>query len=219
MEIVLKYRNEIYGFLALWIIFFHIERVIGLPLKIPIITQFIQRGNCAVDVFIFLSGFCLCLSLKRNRNLISFYKKRFIRVTIPYLVIATPFFVWKSIEEFSSFRLAHFFFDLSGLSFWLKGCQNAWFVHAIIVFYIITPLLFTIVRKGVLISFLCLSFMYILILGAYHYFPISHYSIVAWSRLPIFFIGIVMAYYIPHFEFGSRKLFVWFSIGGVLYCY
>lgn len=212
MNLVLKYRNSIYGFLILWIVFFHIERVINLPIHIPIISPFIQRGNSAVDIFMFLSGFCLCLSLKKNYNLKIFYTKRFKRVVISYLVIAVPFFIWKSLEEFSSMRFAHFLFDLSGLSFWLKGCQNAWFVHAIILFYIFTPILFKIVRKGILVSLIWLSLIFFLILEAYYHIPSFYYSSIAWSRLPIFFIGIIMAYYLPHFEFQNRRLFVLLSI-------
>lgn len=212
MDLVLKYRNSIYGFLILWIVFFHIERVIGIPVSILIVTPFIQRGNAAVDVFLFLSGFCLCLSLFKNSSLKRFYTKRFNRVVLSYLIIAIPFFFWKSIEEFSSMRLAHFFFDLSGLSFWLDGCQNAWFVHAIIVFYIITPLLYKIVQNGFMFSFLCLGVLYSLIFGAYYLSPAYQFSSIAWTRLPIFFIGIIMGYYYPHFDFHSRKCFVGLSV-------
>lgn len=212
MELVLKYRNCIYGFLILWIVIFHIERVIGLPGYIPIVTPFIQRGNSAVDVFMFLSGFCLCLSLKRDSNLNSFYKKRFKRVVVTYLIIAIPFFIWKSIEEFSSMRFTHFLFDLSGLSFWLKGTQNAWFVHAIIAFYIITPLLFKIVRNGLEFSLICLGLLYFLNFLAYYYMPFYLYSSIAWTRLPIFLIGIIMAYYIPHFDSQNRRYYVMLSV-------
>ena len=149
MDRVLNYRAEIFGFLIIWIVVFHIERVVGLPIYLPIITPFIQRGNCAVDIFMFLSGFCLCLSLNREYSLKKFYVKRFKRVVISYLLVAIPFFIWKSLEEFSTIRIAHFFFDFSGLSFWFRGCQNTWFVHAILAFYIITPFFYYIIRKDI----------------------------------------------------------------------
>lgn len=221
MGLVLKYRSEIYGFLALWIILFHIERVIGMPFRIPIITEFIQRGNCAVDVFIFLSGFCLCLSLKRELNLKRFYKKRFVRVIIPYLIIAIPFFIWKSIEEFSSMRIAHFLYDISGLSFWLEGCQNAWFVHAIIAFYILTPLLFKTTIHRLQYSIVFLILLYFLNIIAYYYVPVYKHSSIAWMRLPIFYIGIMLAFYRPNFEFTNKKcsyaIFIVLGIGFLLF--
>lgn len=148
MDLVLKYRDEIYGFLAVWIILFHVESIIGMPIQIPIITPFIHRGNSAVDVFMFLSGFCLCLSLKKSFRIKRFYINRFKRVIISYLIISIPFFIWKCMEENPSAGVSGFFYDLTGFSFWLSGCLNAWFVHAIIFFYIITPLLYKIVSKG-----------------------------------------------------------------------
>lgn len=184
--------------MAIWIIFFHVERCVGLPIYIPVVTQFIQKGNSGVDVFMFLSGFCLCLSLKRDFNLKRFYINRFKRLFVPYLIIATPFFVWKSIEEFSSMRVAHFFFDISGLSFWLRGCHNAWFVWAIFLFYIITPILYLIIRKNFLYTIILLLLIYFGIFVCFNFVPLFHHSAIAWSRLPIFLLGIIGANYMPH---------------------
>ena len=208
MDRVLNYRAESFGFLILWIVLFHLERVVGLPIYLPIITPFIQRGNCAVDIFMFLSGFCLCLSLKREYNIIKFYSKRFKRVVISYLLVAIPFFIWKSFQEYSTSRLVHFFFDLSGLSFWFRGCQNAWFVHAIIAFYLITPLLFKLVKKDIRNAFFCLCLLYVLNFIAYYSVSFYQYSSVALMRLPIFFIGLLLAYYVPHFDFRNKRAFL-----------
>lgn len=66
MESVLKYRNQIYGFLALWILFFHgylrvdVSSILNKSVLIKGIFNFLNIGNCGVDVFLFLSGFCLC---------------------------------------------------------------------------------------------------------------------------------------------------------------
>ena len=139
MEQILKYRNGIYGFMALWILFFHIEIRVGMATQMPFLTNFVQMGNFGVDVFMFLSGYCLALSLNRNSSTKQFYAKRFKRLVVSYLVIAVPFFLWKCYAEFSSWHFLHFVYDVTGLSFWLEGCQNAWFVEAIILFYIITP--------------------------------------------------------------------------------
>ena len=218
MDRVLTYRTEIYGSLIIWIIVFHIERVVGLPYYLPIISPFIQRGNCAVDIFLFISGFCLCLSLQREYNLKKYYTKRFKRVVISYLIAAVPFFIWKSIEAFSSKRILHFFFDLSGLSFWLNGCQNVWFVHAIVAFYLITPFLYKIVRKDIRFAFLALGLIYSLNILAHYFIPFYRHSSVALMRLPIYFIGLILAYYIPHLDFKNKRAFlVLFLLLGVIF--
>jgi peptidoglycan/LPS O-acetylase OafA/YrhL len=205
MEKVLEYRNETYGFLALWILFFHVKMRVDMAVSIPIITSFIEKGNFAVDVFLFLSGLCLCLSLKRDDNMLHFYTKRFKRVVVTYLIIAIPFFIWKSLEEVPSNGFAHFFYDISGLSFWFSGCQNAWFVEAILLFYIITPPIFRVVRQSIVASIVLLLLVYALNAIAFYAIPLYKHSAVAWTRLPIFIIGIIIAYYWPHFDVPNRK--------------
>lgn len=206
MNQVLKYRNEIYGFLALWILFFHVKTRVGLGVYIPFFNSFLDFGNLGVDVFLFLSGFCLCLSLQRDSSITHFYAKRFKRVVIAYLIIAVPFFIWKSIEETTSYRFMNFFYDLTGLSFWFSGVQNAWFVEAILVFYIITPFVFRIVKKGILHSLVLISLLYVALVLAHYYIPFIHRCEIACTRLPIYIIGMVLAYYKPHFEFKHQKV-------------
>ena len=120
MEQVLKHRDEIYGLLAIWIMCFHIDSSCYSIPNIPLLKNFINIGNAGVDVFLFLSGYCLYLSLNRNSNVVNFFRKRFKRVVIVYLVIAIPFFLYKSIFEIHSNRVLFFFYDLSGLSFWFR---------------------------------------------------------------------------------------------------
>ena len=156
MEHVLKHRAEIYGLLALWIIVFHIDHdLINFP-QIPILTNFIKIGNAGVDHFFFLSGYCIYLSLNRDSNVGNFLRKRFKRVVLVYLVIAIPFFIYKVVFETRTNVVANFFYDLSGLSFWFDKCRNVWFIHAIIVFYILTIPLYHLIKKiigcGIFIS-------------------------------------------------------------------
>jgi peptidoglycan/LPS O-acetylase OafA/YrhL len=209
MDKVLEFRNEIYGFLTLWILFFHVEIWVGMDVNIPILTSFVVKGNFCVDVFLFLSGYCLCLSLNRDSNIKRFYTKRFKRVVVTYLIISVPFFIWKSLEEITTHQFINFFFDLSGLSFWIYGCQNAWFVEAILLFYIITPPIYHIVRKSVVRSLVLLAIVYVLLIKAYYYFPYIGPSVIAWTRLPIFVIGIIMASHCPHFDFKCSKMMTW----------
>ena len=154
----------------------------------------------------FLSGFCICLSLKRNYDLKRFYTNRFKRIILSYIIIAVPFFLWKSIEEFSSMRVAHFFFDISGLSFWIRGCLNAWFVQAIIMFYIITPLLFLAIRQNIFYAITLLLMIYVGIIIGYYFVPRFNHSAIAWSRLPIFLIGIIWANYTPNTDIMNHRL-------------
>lgn len=209
MDKVLKFRNEIYGFLTLWILIFHVETRVGMDVNIPLLNSFVGKGNFGVDVFFFLSGFCLCLSLNRDSDVKRFYQKRFKRIVVSYFVISVPFFIWKSLEEITTHQIYNFFFDLSGLSFWFNGCLNAWFVEAILLFYIITPSIYHIVRMSVAKSLILLAIVYTLLIIAYYYIPFIKLSEIAWTRLPIFVIGIIMASHRPHYDFRYSKMMTW----------
>ena len=193
MEKVLKQRAEIYGFLALWIMVFHLNTV-GIPIPcIPLLTKFIKIGNAGVDVFFFLSGYCLYLSLSRNSNVCNFFRKRFKRVLLVYLIIAIPFLIYKMAFETRSNIVFNFFFDLSGLSFWFKHCLNLWFVHAIIVFYLLTIPFFHFIRKGIGYSIALLLFLYLLNIIGHYYYPLYKEAAIAYTRLPAYVLGMILA--------------------------
>lgn len=198
MKRVLKYRNQIYGLCAIWIIFFHIQRRIEFP-DFPILTQLLKMGNVGVDVFMFLSGYCLCLSFKRNSNLRRFFRKRVSRVVIPYLIISIPYFLYRAfiVKQSLSFfkQCLTFAIDISGVSFWLKGFQTTWFVHAIIVLYCLFPLFYYIISKGKKVGITLMALIYLLILLCYFYLPSFDNNDIALCRFPVFILGIFMAYY------------------------
>ena len=196
MEQLLKYRNHIYGFCALWIMFFHVNLAIGTFYNIPLLTPFIRLGNCGVDVFLFLSGYCLALSYKRDSRIKYFYKKRFTRVLIPFLVIATPFYIFKSIiRNTGVFSILYSFLrDISGLSFVEDGVRTTWFVFAILWLYILFPAIYRIVsfsKKSALILMLALYGLIILS----HFEPLHQNYSIALTRFPVFVLGSIMAYY------------------------
>ena len=222
MEMVLKHRAEIYGFLALWIMVFHLDSV-GIPLPdIPLLTNFIRIGNAGVDVFFFLSGYCLYLSLSRNSNVGYFFRKRFKRVVLVYLVVAIPFFIYKMAFETRTNVVLNFFFDLSGLSFWYRHCLNVWFVHAIIVFYLFTIPFFHIIRKGVGYSIALLLFLYLLNFIGHFYIPLYNDAAIAYSRLPAYVCGMFLAdiysrYHINEQSSRYKKFIKYASIILVIY--
>lgn len=198
MEQILRYRNQIYGFCALWIMFFHVQRTVGTCFDIPLLTSFIRLGNCGVDVFLFLSGYCLTLSYKKDSRIGIFYKKRFFRLLIPFFVIAIPYYLFKNVTRGASdgiFPIAcGFLRDITGLSFLQCGVQTTWFVFAILWLYILFPLIYRIIiysRKAALILMFVLYGIIILsYLEPFH----QNYAI-ALTRFPVFVLGSIMAYY------------------------
>ena len=192
---LLARRDAVYGACALWIIMFHCFRRAGMPF-IPVITPVFCLGNMAVDVFVFFSGLCLALSAERNRyegRWGQFYKRRLLRVLVPYLLIAAPYYLWNCLAEYDGTlvqRALYFFLNLTSLSFWLRGRETTWFAYAILVYYLLFPPLYGRVkrsaRQGVLLAAVAALFAL-----AVSFIPVACNGVVLWARLPIFIVGIL----------------------------
>ena len=199
LERLLKRRNDIYGFLAIWIVVFHCYRNIGMS-YIPGLTHFVSLGNISVDIFFFLSGLCLTLSCKKqsNPNWKKFFKRRFQRILIPYLIISIPYYAWNALVEHSGSILkktAVFLANVSTLSWWINGSATTWYVSAIILFYLLFPVLYLHIRQSIRKSIIILlaAFAFAIISA---YIPVINKCILTWARLPIYITGIIIGVYI-----------------------
>lgn len=205
---VLKNRAEIYGVCAIWIVIFHLYRRILMP-YIPVITNIVALGNMAVDIFLFFSGLSLYLSAKRNEYSKTgwkiYFKRRFCRILVPYFIVAVPYFLWSIIVE-SGHRgfisiFARFVWNISSASFWIKGVQTTWYVYTIAVCYLLFPILYDYIehRDSVFKNAIILGIFGLFAIVAAH-LPILHNSTIAWSRFPIFIIGILAGKYSSNLE-------------------
>lgn len=198
LENLLEKRNTIYGFCAIWIVLFHVFRRISMP-YFPVITNIISDGNMAVDIFLFFSGLCLAISVKRCRyeeiGWGEYYKKRFARVVIPYLIICIPYYLWNAFVEHGGSvirKLFVFCINISSASFWIRGMQTTWFVYAIVLFYLLFPILYKFLCKCGMKKAIILV-VWIIVAGVMSaYIPIVKNSMIVWARLPIFTIGIII---------------------------
>ena len=197
MKELLKYRNQIYGFSALWILFFHINNHV--PISLPILSLFLKVGNCGVDIFMFLSGYCLTLSYNKNPNLTHFYKKRVTRLLIPYLLISIPYYWYKNIVRTPTldghFNLLGFINDITGYSFWFEGLRTTWFVFAIFLMYLLFPAFYRIIKRNIIQAFSLVFLLYLLIVFLYLFN--SGYSLysIAVCRFPTFVMGMIFSLY------------------------
>lgn len=137
------YRSELFEIATLMIVLCHSVSIVPFP---DTLATLISYGTMGVNIFLFLSGVGLYYSMKNNGDCLEFYKKRFIRVVIPYLFIAG---LWYGIRYLicEKGNIVQFLYELSTLSFW-KEHKGAWYVAAIIPIYIIYPLLFRWLEKG-----------------------------------------------------------------------
>ena len=124
---IMKYRNNIFGLSALWIVAFHIYYMIYAP-SVGIVKDIIRIGNMGVDVFLFLSAIGLSYSVEKNK-ISTFYKNRFSRLIIPFFVLSLPFYIWKDFfaNQISAITPLVFLTDITSLSFWIKDYYELWY--------------------------------------------------------------------------------------------
>ena len=209
---LLENRDSVYGALAIWIILFHTFRKISMPF-IPGVTNIIGIGNMAVDVFMLYSGICLTLSAIRHNceqtGWKDFYKRRMARVLLPYLVICVPFYLWSAFCEHSgtlASSIGAFFANILSVNFWLKGRTTTWFVYGIILCYALFPFLYNYARRKTSREKIFLLAGLVIFALIASCAPILKNSRIAWLRLPIFAIGVMIGVQ------GNKMLIPWLRI-------
>ena len=129
-SLISKYRTEIMGFATLWIAFLHA----GMWVSFPLLQGFKMSGHGGVDVFLFLSAFGLYYSYQKGSTGWTFLKHRFSRILPVFLPVAIARIIYYKYDFTSGFYL------LTTLAFWLVQDRSMWFISAIAVFYLVTPL-------------------------------------------------------------------------------
>lgn len=138
VDIISQYRTELMGFAIFGVLLGHLMNETWQPVILSQITRLIHTAG-----FIFLSGFGLYYAFQKNRNLAFFYKKRLIRIFVPFALITYWFFIlaYACGEE----SLGKCFTDLTATSFWFFGEAQTWamwYVSATIVLYLLFPLIY-----------------------------------------------------------------------------
>jgi len=198
LRILSKYRNALFGIAILWIIMLHGARFgvyLGFLGKSNPINQFMRFGTVGVDLFLFLSGMGLYFSFSKNKEIIPFIKRRFVRILPTVFLISGIWWFYYFI--ILNNNLADFLKRISLLCFWLGGGGGAnngiWFVSFILVFYLAYPYIYHyLFDKGnallrVLIAMTCaIVFNYLLA-----YVDPSFYKVteIAFSRIPVTLFG------------------------------
>lgn len=142
----------------------------------------LNRGYVGVDIFMFLSGFGLNESFKKN-SLSKFYKNRFIRIYPLYFIgVLLALFITKS------WGVGQFLLNVSTLGYYLYGgiYRFDWYLESIFILYLLFPILKKLKRYiYIYISLICIVIPLI--------YPIQWWYDCLISRVPIFLLGVVFA--------------------------
>lgn len=139
IEILSKYRTELMAIGIILVIICH--STVYFPKSYrqiySILRQFCQIG---VDIFMFLSGIGIYYSLSMSSNKIKFYKKRLLRILIPYIVVLL---LWGIAQYFHNTTggIIGFIYSYSLITFFLRGDMSEWYIAALIPLYTLAPCL------------------------------------------------------------------------------
>lgn len=186
-----KYRKELMGLATIFIIMCHS------PIYGVVMPFYVQKilGNLGlgVDIFLFLSGMGMYNSYNanksKNKTIIYWFYKRYIRIVIPLIIISIPIFLYNTSSNPQK-SLNLYIIELSGFGS-LFGYSPLWFIGCILVLYILTPLLNSVLNHQykwiyvVLISLSCFIYAY-----TPPYNEIWHFMIQRW---PIYILGFALA--------------------------
>lgn len=185
LNLISKARNFIYGITILWIVFFHC----GLSVNSSMLQTIKSYGDCGVEIFFLMSGIYLYFSYGKYSNIISFYKRRCIKVLPYYLIFYGVVFGYFNLVQTPNIK--QFLLNYSMLDFWIHGLGNVpWFLASILVFYLIYPLIYKLFfmqyRYKIFWALGAIIGIGIICYAAYVYLP--HLCIFIF-RIPIFLIG------------------------------
>ena len=130
-----KYRSEIMGLACLWVMLHH--NFFVWPESLDGLRRFSNYGNLGVDIFLLLSGVGLYYAWSKKPALGDFYARRFVRILVPYGLIAVPYWVWRDLW----LHEGSFLLDVTQLSLPVQGVITTWYVPAMAVFYLLYPLI------------------------------------------------------------------------------
>ena len=181
-----KYRNEIYGFSAFWIVIFHIfDNYKKIQFNWTSVYLFL-KGSIGVDIFLLMAGVCSYFSFKKSYNIKEFLKKRIFKILKVYFLFCIPFFVIRyAICTPNYTALFH------EITFSRQKLNSFWFILCILICYFIYPIIYRFLKeKKFKPIFLGLG-LYVLglfLLCTFNKPLFSKYEICL-TRIPIFVIG------------------------------
>ena len=124
-------------------------------------------GKIGVEFFLFLSGIGLYYSLKKKNNLQSFYNRRLIRILPEYLLLATPLYLAHMYSHNDS--LLDFVANLTTFNFFFGDGLYFWYIHIILICYLIAPFYYRIVERTSIIYIVPIVVLLLSYIISYYY--------------------------------------------------
>ena len=146
----------------------------------------LKRGDLGVDFFLVLSAIGCYFSLSKNVELLSFYKKRIIRIIPTFVVCA---FLYSVVLYYTKGRPLSSFWEYVTMYALLKGDIAFWYIGNIMVCYLAMPFLYKLSGNKKMYLLFAALFTLLMFGPIYHYVGYG----VSICRFPIFVISVPIA--------------------------
>lgn len=140
LGLISKYRTALMGMATIGILMCHApSNGVNLPFHL---NSILALGQMGVMIFFLVSGIGLYYSTRQVKysagGIAAWYRKRFVRLFVPYLIIYAPA-LYISMSDSLSFNWGGYLWNLATISYWIDktGC---WFVDILVPIYLLTPL-------------------------------------------------------------------------------
>lgn len=148
------------------------------------VTQWYTVGS--VDIFLFLSGFGIYHSLKKNPEPLGFMERRMGRLLpsyLPFIIIYCGFMLWAN--QMNKWQALG---NLTTFGWWTRmGGQFNWYIPTLIALYLLSPLLFGIIEKYGKKSLLVFPVFFLLDAAC-----VDTSLMMGVSRFPVYFLGMYL---------------------------
>lgn len=198
LESINKHRLYIFGLATLWIALFHsyyldLSSYSALSfMNIGVTLEGIKRlGSGGVDIFLVLSGIGLYYSFSKTPKVLTFYRKRLVRIIPSSFIVALAIAIIGGVSGVFAFIA-----KVTFLEFYL--IRNAdirlWYISSILLLYLLFPLFFKIYTKMkylgalliILVSVIITLVLFVLDKEAFNRLEIML------TRVPVFICGMVL---------------------------
>lgn len=219
-----EHRTALMGLAILLIMFCH--NSLYFPGAIGQMNSALKMlAQCGVDMFFFFSGMGCFYSLE-SRKVSDFYKKRVVRIFLPYLLIVGIYGMY--MVGICHVNVGEFFSRYSLITFFTEAKLDEWFIAAIIVTYIMSPMFYKILKANTKWFLLLIAVVYCLCLSRLKFGPTNYRIIVdIWvSRIPAFLFGMLVGKYAKeegHVSGNKKLCLIWgisiLCVFMALYCF
>ena len=140
-----KYRAPLMGIAMIGVYLTHYKQAFSVNKVTPVpwIVRQLKYGSSGVDIFLILSGLGLCYSFAKDSNLLRFYGKRLVRLLPAYVITQAVYYLLLLVQN-GHVNNAQFFRKMFFVNYFTKGSAGFWFIIAILICYLIFPLIYKI---------------------------------------------------------------------------